>query len=150
MQKRAPMARITLAFLKKFQTLRHDDLSLTIIAPGESDLDSYLFMTDILDVVIKKTKFDNPKVGVWFDCMEKRRIAFWDIPRTSIKFDQKYTSTFDFKSPESKPVFKDEDKQFLYDVYSKEKTNLNPQERMRKMRLTEKIMLELLERSSNK
>jgi hypothetical protein len=146
-QKRSPMAKINLMFLREFQTLRHEDLSLIMLAPDQEDLDSYLFNTDILDVTIKKPNFENPKIGVWVDRMEGIRIPFTDIPATSIFFEQKYTSFFEAKSPNLDFVFKDDDAKFLYQMYSKNRNVLTKAERKRLQVLRDKIVMDYLEKA---
>lgn len=150
LRRRTPMSGLNIALLDNLQILRKYRLSLILITPAEKYIDSATLGSDVLDLVIWKPEFNNPKVGVWVDQMTGENFRWSDIPRTNIKFDTYDVAPFMRNAPQKKPVFKDEDKQFLYEVYSKTKTNLSTAERVRKMRLTEKYMLESLKMEGNK
>lgn len=114
-RRRTPMDRLNINILDSIQVIRHYRGNLIFIAPADHFIDSAMLGSDVLDVRIRKWNFKNPKVGVWFDLMEERRIDLDGIPATQIRYDNHDIAPFTKSDPTRKPQFKDEDMKILWD-----------------------------------
>jgi hypothetical protein len=114
-RRRTPMDRLNINILDCIQVIRHHSGNLIFIAPADYFIDSAMLGSDILDVRIRKWNFKNPKVGVWFDLMEDRRIDLTEIPKTKVLYDTHDIAPFTKTDPNAKPIFKDDDLRILWD-----------------------------------
>jgi len=84
LRRRTPMSKLNIKLLDNLQILRKYKLSLIMIAPHERFIDTATLGSDILDARITKI---SRKVALYVDAYQTTPIEFWDVPRTSIKFD---------------------------------------------------------------
>lgn len=110
------MSKLNIDFLDKFQILRKYKLSLILIAPNEKYVDSAGLGSDVLDCVIIKPDFKNPKIALYEDVLELNSSRFNNIPATQIKFDTWDIAPFRAKRPLSKMSFSDPELQILYQL----------------------------------
>ena len=144
LRRRTPMSSLNIKLLDQLQILRKFKLSLILIAPHEKYLDSATLGSDVLDARITKNDL-NPKVALYVDTFHNIPIEFYDIPRTSIKFDTWDIAPFTEHGPKQKPKFKDRDLEILWDWShgaSYKKLGLHP---MQINRLCRKFIRETLE-----
>lgn len=87
LRRRTPMARLNIQLLDKLQTLRKYRLSLIMITPAEKYIDNASLGSDVIDFVVIKPQFKNPKIADYYDAMHETSKGFTNIPATSIKFD---------------------------------------------------------------
>jgi hypothetical protein len=114
-RRRTPMSKQNIQWLDEFQVLRHDDLSVLMMAPDETYMDRTSLGTDVLDIRIRKPYFDNPKIALWIDLLENHSITLTGIPETSIKYDDKWVSSFNKTGSSHTPKFSDTDQQLIWD-----------------------------------
>lgn len=146
--RRRPMSAINIDFINELQTLRKFKLSLILIAPADKYVDSASLGSDVLDAVMDKPIFDNPKYGVFYDLMKGERIEYSDLPRTSLKFDTWDIAPFKKDAPTRTPKFKDKELTLLWE-WSHGKTSKDLGIHRQKLhRLTTKFVRETLERTS--
>lgn len=149
LRRRTPMAKLNIELLDKLQTLRKYKLSLIMIAPHEKYIDSASMGSDVLDAIIVKPEFKNPKVALWHDILDEKEIWLEGIPRTSIHFDTWDVAPFVLRSTTVKPVFKDKELSLLWE-FSHGKTvkdlGVHP---MELNRIARRFIKEALERDSH-
>lgn len=107
LRRRTPMSKLNIEFLDKFQILRKYKLSIIMIAPDEKYIDSAGLGSDVLDAIVVKPEFNNPKKALYEDLMLRRSEAFSGITRTSIKFDTWDIAPFTLKRKIDKATFND-------------------------------------------
>lgn len=108
LRRRTPMSGLNIALLDKLQILRKYKLSLIMIAPHEKYVDSASLGSDVLDAVIVKPEFKNPKIALYRDILEDREEWFNNIPPTQLKFDTWDIAPFKLEPDRTKPRFTDE------------------------------------------
>lgn len=113
LRRRTPMSKLNIELLDKLQILRKYKLSIIMIAPDEKYMDSASLGSDVLDAIIVKPEFNNPKVGLYHDIMLNRAKAFNGIPKTSIEYDTWDIAPFKLKRDVSKAVFQDPELRIL-------------------------------------
>jgi len=112
LRRRTPMSKLNIKLLDNLQILRKYKLSLIMIAPHERFIDTATLGSDILDARITKI---SRKVALYVDAYQTTPIEFWDVPRTSIKFDTWDIAPFVEHGTKQKPKFKDRDLEILWD-----------------------------------
>jgi hypothetical protein len=146
LRRRTPMSGLNIQLIDNLQILRKFKLSLIIIAPHEKYVDSATLGSDILDAIIVKTKFKNPKIALYRDAMEENEIWFNNIPPTQLKFNTWDIAPFKRTSELQIPKFKDSDLTVLWE-WSHDKTykdlGIHPQQLNRILR---KFVKEIMER----
>jgi len=147
-QRRTPMAKINVEFINQLQILRKYKLSAIYVTPNERYLDSTALGSDILDGVFTKLSFKNRKLALYEDQLERFVLRLWEIPPTNIKFDTWDSATFTSGKKITKPQFKDEDLNFLWDYAQGQtikETGLHPQQfrRILKKYLRESLKLKV-------
>lgn len=149
LRRRTPMAKLNISLIDKLQILRKYKLNLILIAPDEKYVDSAGLGSDVLDAIIVKPQFKNPKVALWHDTLEQNEFWLTGIPRTSIKFDTWDIAPFTLTASSIKPVFKERDLNILWE-YSHGKTvrelGVHPQEMSR---IVKRFVKEVMERDSH-
>jgi len=139
------MSSLNIKLLDDLQILRKYKLSLILIAPHEKYIDNATLGSDVLDARIIKNPW-NPKIALYVDYFRSTPIEFYDVPRTSVKFDTWDVAPFTEHGPKQKPKFKDRDLEILWD-WSHGATvkdlGLHPQQINR---LCRKFIREVLER----
>ena len=86
-RRRTPMSKLNIKILDKLQILRKYKLSWISIAPAEKYVDSASLGSDVLDYIVLKPKFNDPKIADYYDVMRQISKGFKKLPRTSIHFD---------------------------------------------------------------
>jgi len=114
-RRRTPMSKLNVEMLDQLQILRKYKLSLILIAPRDKYIDSATLGSDVLDAIIIKPDFKNPKVALFRNIFEDLEIWFTDIPSTKIDFDTWDIATFKKGSPMRKPNFKTEEMKQLWE-----------------------------------
>jgi len=115
LRRRTPMSALNVKLLDQLQILRKYMLSLIIVCPHEKYIDSATLGSDVLDAIIVKPQFKNPKVALYHDIMEDIEIWFTEIPRTSVHFNTWDIAPFKLKRETPTPKFKDEDLNILWE-----------------------------------
>jgi len=115
-RRRTPMSKLNVEMLDQLQILRKYKLSLILIAPHDKYIDSATLGSDVLDAIILKPNFKNPKVALYQNIFENLEIWFTDIPATQINFDTWDVAPFRKDSPVRKPKFKEEELNQLWDL----------------------------------
>ncbi len=108
-KRRSPMSKLNLKIIDNLQTLRKFKLSLALIAPDEKYIDSAGLGSDVLDGIITKPEFKNPKKALYHDLQIFEQEAFDNLPRTKIHFDTWDIATFTLKSDKPKTPFSDKE-----------------------------------------
>lgn len=149
LRRRTPMSSLNIKFLDELQILRKYSLSMILIAPHEKYMDSASLGSDILDAVIVKPNFKNPKIALYDDLMEDEQFTIVDLPRTSLNFNTWDIAPFKKESSTRIPKFKDKDLEHLW-FWSHGKSikqlGLYP---MQINRLSRKFIRETMERDYN-
>lgn len=114
-RKRTPMSGMNVRMLDNLQIMRKYQMSIIIITPDERYIDSTFLGEDLLDYIVEKPYWDNQKIGDIYNCRTRTRERFFDIPSTSIQFDTNDIATFTQYAPKKRLLYKDADKQFLWD-----------------------------------
>lgn len=107
LRRRTPMAKLNIEIIDKLQILRKYKLSLVMIAPDEKYVDNAGLGSDVLDAVIVKPEFKNPKIALYRDIMEDREAWFRNIPASSIEYDTWDIAPFKLKAEIAKTAFSD-------------------------------------------
>lgn len=115
MRRRTPMSSLNVKWLDDMQILRKYKLSIIFVTPHEKYMDSGALGSDILDAVIVKPNFKNPKIALYKDILEDFGLSLYDVPRTKVNFDTWDTATFKKNSVKRKPKFKTKELQNLWD-----------------------------------
>lgn len=150
LRRRTPMSRLNINLLDQLQILRKYKLSMILIVPHTKYIDSATLGSDVLDAEIIKPNFKNPKIALWLDILENKKITFTGLPATSVDFDTWDVAPFKKEAPTRKPKFKDRDMNVLWDwSHGKTAKDLGLK-RMQIHRLLKKFVKEVLERESNK
>jgi len=145
LRRRTPMSALNVKLLDQLQILRKYMLSLIIICPHEKYIDSATMGSDVLDAIIIKPNFKNPKVALYYDVMEETEICFTEIPRTSIHFNTWDIAPFQLKRSEQFPRFSDKTLNLLWEWANGKpykKLGLHPMELNRMVRKFVKKTLE--------
>lgn len=114
LRRRTPMSKVNVQWLDDLQILRKYRLSLIMVVPAEKYIDSATLGSDVLDAVVVKPNFKNPKIALYEDKLEETSARLWDVPRTSIKFDTWDIALFKRASSKEKPKFKTKELQKLW------------------------------------
>lgn len=114
-RRRTPMSKLNIEVLDNIQILRKYKLSIAFIAPGNTFVDSAIFGTDVLDIIISKLNNENPKVGVWRNLVTEEEVFFTDIPRAASQFDTYDIAPFTKNNPNQKSRFTDENLSLLWE-----------------------------------
>ena len=149
LRRRTPMSGLNIEFLDNLQILRKYQLSMILVTPHEKYLDSASLGSDILDAVIVKPNFKNPKIALYDDLLEDEQFTVKDLPPTSLHFNTWDVAPFKKESSTRIPKFKDKDLEQLW-LWSHGKTirelGLYP---MQLNRLSRKFIKEIMERDYN-
>lgn len=108
-KRRSPMSKLNLKIMDNLQTLRKFKLSIIFIAPDEKYIDSAGLGSDVLDGIIFKPEFKNPKVALYHDLQNYSSEAFTNLPQTNIEFNTWDIATFTLKSDKPKTPFTDKE-----------------------------------------
>lgn len=150
LRRRTPMSGLNIQLLDNLQILRKYKLSIIMIAPHQKYVDSATLGSDVLDAMIIKPNYRNPKIALYVDIMEDNEIRLIDLPPTQLKFDTWDVAPFKKNAPSVKPKFKERDLDILWD-WSHGKTckeiGVHQQELSR---ISRKFLKEVLERTSHK
>lgn len=144
-RRRAPMSSLNIHILDNIQVIRHYRASLIIIAPSDEFVDRAALGEDILDVVITKPSFKNPKVALWADLIDMQQFTLKNIPATSVRYDSYDVAPFTKTSPIKTPRFKDEDMKLLWAWSHDQLTNLTGAQRTQLCRLRKNFIKNTLE-----
>lgn len=125
-RRRTPMSSLNIKFLDHLQVLRKYKLSQILIAPSEKYIDSATLGTDMLDATIIKPFPLNRKIATYIDELENFKITFYNLPATNINFDTFNRAIFTKDDLSKKAIFKDEDKNILWEwAHGKTSVDLN-------------------------
>lgn len=113
-RRRSPMAKLNIELLDKLQTLRKYKLSLIMVTPAQKYVDGASLGSDVIDFVVVKPEFQNPKVGDYYDTMRGTSEGFHNIPGTSIKFDSEDIAPFTLKPGKEINTFPSKAVEFAY------------------------------------
>lgn len=149
-RRRRPMSSINILFLDELQILRKYLLSMILIAPHEKYLDSASLGSDILDAVIVKPNFKNPKIALYDDLIEDSQFTIVDLPRTSLQFNTWDVAPFKKDAPTRKPKFKDEMIAGLWDLTHGKTAKAIGWDSQQVARRWRKFVKEVLEREHDK
>jgi len=149
-RRRTPMSKLNVEMLDQLQILRKYKLSLILIAPRDTYIDSATLGTDVLDAIIIKADFKNPKVALYQNIFEDLEVWFTDIPATQIDFDTWDIAPFKKDSPTRKPNFKTEEVNQLWDLTHGKTIKEVGLHRQQVARLWRKFVKEILERQCHK
>jgi len=145
LRRRRAMSVINIKVLDQLQILRKFMLSLIIVCPHEKYIDSATLGSDVLDAIIIKPNYKNPKVCIYHDLMEEIEIWFTEIPRTSVHFSTWDVAPFKLKGEKPTPTFSDKSLNILWE-WSHGKTYKEiGLHRMQLNRLLRKFVKETLE-----
>ena len=149
MRRRTPMSRLNIKLIDDLQVLRKFKLSTVAITVNEKYIDNAVLGTDILDGYFFKPNYKNPKLALYFDHLENYTQTLTGIPRTSIAFDTWDVAAFKEHGLVTKPKFKDEELNILWD-WSHGMTVKNLGIHCQEInRLTRKFIKETLERTTS-
>lgn len=149
LRRRTPMAKLNIELLDKLQTLRKYKLSLIMIAPADKYIDSASMGSDVLDAIIVKPEFKNPKVALWHDILDDQELWLEEIPKTNVKFDTWDIAPFVLRATSIRPVFKDRELGLLWDFghgKTVKELGVHP---MEMNRIVRRFVKEALERDSH-
>jgi hypothetical protein len=135
-KRRAPMSKLTLELLDKFQILRKYKLHFHGITIIPELIDSMGLNPQFLDGYFQKTDFKNYHYGYYKDLIEPCVLELYDHPKTTINFDTWDIAPFTLRPKLDKtPLFKDRDLKLLYLFAIENKTyrklGVHPQEMQR-------------------
>jgi len=146
MRRRTPMSRLNVKLIDDFQVLRKFKQSTIAITVNEKYIDNVALGSDILDGYFIKPNYQNQKIAYYYDCLENYGKSISGIPGTSVKFDTWDVAPFKEHGKTIKPIFKDKDRQVLWDWshgMTYKDLKVHPQ---RINRLTRKLIKEVLEK----
>lgn len=106
LRRRTPMSRLNVEWLDNLQILRKYKLSIIMVVPAERYIDSAALGSDVLDAVVLKPNFKNPKIAYYEDKLEGYSTKLYDIPRTTVKFDTWDVAVFKKSGVKKKPKLK--------------------------------------------
>lgn len=119
------------------------------ITVNEKYIDNVALGSDILDGYFIKPNYKNQKIAYYYDCLEGFSKSITAIPGTSVKFDTWDVAPFQEHCKAAKPVFKDKDRQVLWQ-WSHGKTIKDlGLHKMQINRLVSKFIKESLEKESH-
>lgn len=145
LRRRTPMSRLNIRLLDNLQILRKYKLNIIIIAPDSKYLDRSVLGSDVLDAVILKRNFSNPKRALFQDLQRDNQVSLSNIQRTSISFDTWDIAPFVEKSSSSKaPMFPDKDKLMLWEWANGKRASDIGLDRTQIRRINKKFLLEVL------
>lgn len=149
LRRRTPMSRLNVQWIDNLQILRKYKLSLIMVVPAERYIDSTTLGSDVLDAVVLKPNFKNPKIAYYEDKLEGYSAKLFGIPRTVVKFDTWDVAVFKKSAVIRKPKFKTKELSLLWDwSHGMSYKDLGVY-RMKIHRLTRKFIKEALEAKSN-
>lgn len=148
-RRRTPMSKLNVEMLDQLQILRKYKLSLILIAPHDKYVDNAALGSDVLDAIIVKHNFKNPKVALYRNLFEDFEVWFTDIPRTLVDFDTWDVAPFRRDAPTLKPQFKDKDMNTLWEWSHGKSAKELGLHSMQLHRLNKKFIKEVLERESH-
>lgn len=114
-RRRTPMSKMNIEVLDQLQILRKYHLRIILIAPANTYIDSAIFGTDCLDIIIRKPNNKFQKLGVWENIDDETQIIFSDIPKAETHFDTFDIAPFTKSNPNQKNRFSDENLSLLYE-----------------------------------
>lgn len=145
LRRRTPMSKLNIRLLDNLQILRKYKLNIIIIAPDSKYLDRSALGSDVLDAVILKQNFSNPKKALFQDLQRDNQVSLNNIQRTSIQFDTWDIAPFVEKSFNSKtPMFPEKDKQMLWEWANGKRASDIGLDRTQIRRINKKFLLEAL------
>jgi hypothetical protein len=149
LNRRKPMASLTIKIIEDIQTLRKHKLSIFGTTIDQQFVDRAVLGPELIDGIFQKPEFNNPKFAVYDDYLVYLHKVITEIPRTRFDFDTWDSPPFTEHGKEQKPVFKEKDMQIAFE-WSHGKTaaelGLHNQQLNR---VIKKILKELLERQCN-
>lgn len=115
LRRRTPMSKLNVEWLDNLQILRKHKLSIIMAVPAEKYIDSATLGSDVLDAVVLKPNFKNPKIAYYEDKLEGYSTRLYDIPRTVVKFDTWDVAVFKKSGVKKKPKFKTKEKEIAWE-----------------------------------
>jgi len=148
-RRRTPMSSLNVKLIDELQILRKYKLSTIAVTVDEKYIDQTALGSDILDGIVIKPDYQNPKVALYLDNLENFRKRITGIPRTSIDFDTWDVAPFKEHGPKEKPQFKERELNILWE-WSHGKTSKElGLHKMEIHRILEKFVKEVLERANH-
>lgn len=150
MRRRTPMARLNVKLIDDFQVLRKNKQSTIAITVNQKYIDNVALGDDILDGWFLKPNYKNQKIAYYYDCLEGFSKSIDNIPGTSVKFDTWDVARFKEHGKTVKPLFKDKDRQVLWEWSHGAKIKDLGLHKMQINRLVRKFIKSVLETESHK
>jgi len=147
LRRRTPMSRLNIKLLDNLQILRKYKLNMIFIAPHEKYMDNAALGSDVIDAVFHK--YRNKKVALYRDEMENFTLSISNIPRTSIDFDTWDVAPFTAHGVKTKPKFKDEELEAVWDWSHGKTAKELGLHSMQLHRILKKYCKEVIERESH-